>query len=123
MQFLYQYLSQDGATVHVPRELNESNCCNSDTGLHWWKMASYAWLLNAGLPCSVYANSSGICSSYTGSTSRVSDDIRARPLFADYRGSHIYIAHHTNAGGGGTANGTETFRDTSMEHPEHEANS
>ena len=123
MQFLYQYLSQDGATVHVPRELNEATCCNADTGLHWWKMASYAWLLNAGLPCSVYANSSGICSSYTGSASRNSDDIRARPLFADYRGSHIYIAHHTNAGGSGTANGTETFRDTSMEHPEHEANS
>jgi len=32
MQFLYQYLTQDGATVHVPRELNESNCCHSATG-------------------------------------------------------------------------------------------
>ncbi|NLX20835.1 MAG: hypothetical protein GXY55_04070 [Phycisphaerae bacterium] len=123
MQFLYQYLSQDGATVHVPRELNESNCCHPNTSLHWWKMAAYAWLMNAGLPCSVYANSSGICGSYVGSVTRVNDDIRARPLFADYRGSHIYIAHHSNAGGGGTASGTEVYRDSAMEHPAHEANS
>ncbi|MBN1491259.1 MAG: immunoglobulin domain-containing protein [Phycisphaerae bacterium] len=120
MQFLYQYLVQDGATVHVPRTLTESTCCQSDTGLHWWKMAAYSWLRQAGLPCSVYASSSGICSSDMGGVSRVSDDIRARPLFADYRGSHIYIAHHTNAAGG---TGTETFRDTAMEHPAHEANS
>ncbi len=120
MQFLHQYLTQDGATVHVPRELDESNCCNGSTGLHWWKMAAYSWLRHAGLPCSVWGSSSGSCSSETG-PNRYSDDIRARPLFADYRGSDIYVSHHTNAGGGGTANGTITFRDTAMEHPEHEA--
>lgn len=121
-QFLYQYLVQDGATVHVPRELNESNCCNGDTGLAWWKMCAQTWLHANGLPCSVWGSSSGNCGADT-AVSRSSDDIRARPLFADYRGSDIYIAHHTNAGGGGTANGTETFRDTAMEHPAHEANS
>ena len=118
-QFLYQYLAQDGATVHVPRELNESNCCNSYEGLAWWKMAAYSWLRANGLPCSVWANSSGNCGEEN-ATGRSSDDIRARPLFADYRGSDVYIAMHSNAGGGGTANGTETFRDTEMEHPAHE---
>jgi len=111
MQFLYQYLVQDGAVVHVPRELNESNCCHSATGLHWWKMAARYWLQANGLPSSVWDSS----------TTDLNDDIRCRPLFADYRGSDIYLACHTNAGGGGTANGTETYRDTQMEHPAHEA--
>ncbi len=122
LQFLYQYLTQDGATVHVPRELNESNCCHGLTGLAWWKMCAQSWLHGAGLPCSVWASYSGNCGA-DDAVNRNSDDIRARPLFADYRGSDIYIAHHTNAGGSGTANGTETFRDTAMEHPTHEANS
>lgn len=109
-QFLYQYLTQDGATVHVPRELNESNCCHPATGLPWWKMAARYWLQANGIPSYVWNSS----------TSDSNDDIRARPLYADYRGSDIYIACHTNAGGGGTANGTETYRDTAMEHPAHE---
>lgn len=108
MQFLYQYLTQDGATVHVPRELNESNCCHSATGLPWWKMASRYWLQANGLPASVWDSS----------TTDLNDDIRARPLFADYRGSNIYVSCHTNAGGG---TGTETFRDTAMQYPAHEA--
>ncbi|HPD30878.1 MAG TPA: immunoglobulin domain-containing protein [Phycisphaerae bacterium] len=111
-QFLYQYLVQDGATVHVPREMNESNCCHSATGLPWWKMAARYWLQANGLPSSIWDSS----------TTDYNDDIRARPLFADYRGSDIYIAHHTNAFDG-TASGTVTYRDTAMEHPEHEANS
>ncbi|MBP6963901.1 MAG: GerMN domain-containing protein, partial [Armatimonadetes bacterium] len=117
MQFLYQYLTQDGATVHVPRQLNESHCCNPYEGLPYWKMAAYSWLRSNGLPCSVWASYTGNCGEET-AVGRSSDDIRARPLFADYRGSEIYIAHHTNAGGG---TGMETFRDTAMEHPEQEA--
>jgi len=118
-QFLKQYLSQDGATVYSARQLDESDCCNSDTGLAWWKMCAQTWLHHAGLPCSVWASYSGNCGADT-ATSRSSDDIRARPLYADYCGADIYIAHHTNAGGGGTATGTETYRDTAMEHPEYE---
>ena len=119
MQFLYQYLAQDGATVHVPRQLNESDCCHSEIGYPWWKMCAQSWLRNAGLPCSIWANSSGNCGADS-ATARSSDDIRARPLLADYYASDIYLACHTNAAGG---TGTETFRDTSMDHPAHEANS
>jgi len=119
MQYLYQYLVQDGATVHVCRALDESTCCHS-TGYAWWKTAAYIWLRNAGLPCSVYANSSGLCSTDTGSVSRSSDDIRSRPLFADYRGSHIYLSHHSNAAEG---TGTITYRDSAMAYQAHVANS
>ncbi len=110
MQFLNQYLAQDGATVHVCRELDESNCCHGDTGLHWWKMAARYWLEHIGVPSWVWDSS----------TTHYNDDIRARPLYSDYVGSNIYVSCHTNAGGG---TGTETYRDTAMEHPEHETNS
>ncbi len=117
--FLKQYLVQDGATFTSPRQLDQSDCCHPDNGLPWWKMCAQSWLRHAGVPSSVWAN-------YTGNaggdmaTDRGNDDIRARPKYADYVGADIYIAHHTNAGGGGTATGTETFRDTAMEHPEYE---
>lgn len=113
MQFLYQYLSQDGATVHVPRQLDEADCCHAATGLPWWKMAARYWLQHSGLPSSVWNSSD----------SDLNDDIRARPLFADYHGSDIYISHHTNAYKVNQASGTEVYRDTEMEHPVHEANS
>ena len=92
----------------VPRDLNESDCCHSAEGLNWFRMAARYWLqADCCTPPSVWNDSSD----------DLSDDIRARPLFADYYGSNIYIAHHTNAGGSGSARGTETFRDSQMEHP------
>jgi hypothetical protein len=123
MQFLRTYLEQDNATVYVHRDLNESDCCNTATGLPWWKMATHYWLRNQGLPCSVWAAYSGDCTSADGAVDRNSDDLWSRPLYADYVGSDIYLACHTNAGGSGAANGTETFRYSSMEHSEHVENS
>lgn len=116
MQFLNTYLQADGATVEVPRQLDESDCCNSDTGMPWWKMCASSWLHHIGAPGSVWASSSGNTGADT-AADRSSDDVRARPLWADYKGTDIYIACHTNAGGGGTATGTVTYRDTAMEHP------
>lgn len=110
MQFLAQYLSQDGALVTVPRDMNESDCCHSPTGLPWWKMAARYWLQHQGLSSSIWDSSD----------TDYNDDIRARPLYSDYVASDIYIAHHTNAGGG---TGTETYRYDGMDHPAHEANS
>ena len=122
--FLKQYLTQDGATFTSPRQLDQSDCCDSYTGLPWWKMCAESWLHHAGAPCSVWANSSGNCGAdNVAGLNRSSDDIRARPKWADYNNTDIYIAHHTNAGGSGNATGTETFRDTAMEHPAHETNS
>ncbi len=74
------------ATVYSCRQLDESDCCNSDTGLAWWKMCSSTWLHHAGQPCSVWARYSGSCGADT-ATSRSSDDIRARPLYADNAGN------------------------------------
>lgn len=118
-QLLKQYLSQDGAIVTVPRQLDETDGNDPDTGLPWWKMCASSWLHHTGWPCTMWANATGVCGSDT-ATNRYSDDIRARPLYADSQGADIYIAHHTN-GAGGT--GTEVFRDSQMEHPTHEANS
>jgi N-acetylmuramoyl-L-alanine amidase len=122
VQFLKQYLTQDGATFTCPRQLDESDCCNADTGYPWWKMCSQSWLNHLGLPSSIWANYTGVGGGDT-AADRSSDDVRARPLFADYQGSDIYIACHTNAGGAGAATGTETYRDTQMEHPEYVAGS
>ena len=118
VQFLEQYIVQDGGTFYSVREHNENAGNHPATGLPWWKMCSQSYLRNIGAPCSVWASSSGNCGADT-AANRSSDDIRCRPLWADNRGADIYIAHHTNAGGGGTANGTETFRDTAMEKQAH----
>ena len=112
MQYLHRYLAQDGATVYVPRQLNEAVCCHSATGNNWWRLAARYWLQNLGLPPRVWDSS----------TTDLNDDIRARPLYADYVGSNIFISHHTNAFNG-TASGTEVFYDTAMEKPAHVTNS
>ena len=119
VQFLQQYIAQDGGTFASARQLDEGQCCHPNTGLAWWKMCSQSYLRNAGVPCSVWASYTGNCGADT-AAGRGSDDIRCRPLYADWLGYHIYIAMHTNAGGG---TGTETFRDTAMEHPAHVGNS
>lgn len=117
-QFVYEYLAQDGAQVQAHRQLmNESDCCHPDTGMPWWKMCAQSWLKQAGYPCSIWASYSGNCGAET-ATSRSSDDIRARPLFADYHGSDLYIAYHTNAAGG---TGTETFHDSTRDYQAHAA--
>ena len=121
VQFLKQYLVQDGATFICPRQLDESDCCNPDTGYPWWKMCAQVWLHHIGVSSSIWANSSGSTGAdATSGVNRYSDDIRARPLYADNQGADIYIAHHTNAGGG---TGTETYRDSEMEHPAYETSS
>ena len=117
-QFLEQYIKQDGGTFYGVRCHDESYG-NHSTGTAWWKMCSQSWLRGTGVPCSVWASYTGNCGADT-AVGRGSDDIRCRPLYADYIGSQIYIAFHTNAGGG---TGTETFRDTAMEKPAHVANS
>ncbi|NLN75115.1 MAG: hypothetical protein GX139_02240 [Armatimonadetes bacterium] len=119
VQYLKQYVTQDSGIFASARELDESKCCHPSTGLAWWKMCSQSYLRNAGVPCSVWASYTGNCGA-DNAAGRSSDDIRCRPLYADWLGYHIYIAMHTNAGGG---TGTETFYDAAMEKPAHVTNS
>ncbi len=119
VQFLKQYIVQDSGAFYTHRELDETNCCHPITNMPWWKMCSLSWLKNNGVPCSVWGTYTGNCGAET-AVARSNDDLRARPLYADYVGADIYISHHTNAGGG---TGTETWRDSKMEHPAHVANS
>ncbi len=108
---------QDGAIIHGSAGSSmRATAATPIQGWPWWKMCA-----------SILASSCGGVVFRVGELLRQtvrpilrrtasSDDIRARPLYADSQGADIYIAHHTNAGGGGTATGTETFRDTAMEH-------
>ena len=106
---------QDGAIIPTPQAARRERLLQLGYGLALVEDVRATWLHHAGASSSVWASYSGNCGADT-ATSRSSDDIRARPLYADSQGADIYIAHHTNAGGGGTATGTETFRDTAMEH-------
>ncbi|NLN75591.1 MAG: hypothetical protein GX139_04725 [Armatimonadetes bacterium] len=119
VQFLKQYIVQDGGTFFTHRELDETNCCHPQANMPWWKMCTLSWLMHNGFPCSVWGTYTGNCGAET-ATGRSNDDLRARPLYADYVGADIYISHHTNAGGG---TGTETWRDSKMSYPAHVANS
>ncbi len=115
MQYLDIYLNQDGATTKPYRCLNKSYGTDPTSGKAWWQVASYVWLKNLGYPCSVYANYTGDCTLGTGS-SESSDDIRARPLAADYDGTDIYVSLHSNGYQGdctGTCpTGSETYYDS-----------
>ncbi|MFT4512999.1 MAG: N-acetylmuramoyl-L-alanine amidase [Planctomycetota bacterium] len=62
-----------------------------------WRECARYWTQFAGAPNSVYDTTSGQDSS---------DDVTARPRFAEWRGADAFLSVHTNAGGGA---GTSTF--------------
>ncbi|MCK5944018.1 MAG: N-acetylmuramoyl-L-alanine amidase, partial [Planctomycetes bacterium] len=64
-----------------------------------WRECARYWAQHAGAPASVYDSVSG------GQDN--SDDVTARPRFAEWRTADAFISLHTNAGGG---TGTDTFR-------------
>jgi N-acetylmuramoyl-L-alanine amidase len=112
MQYLNTYLTQDGATTKPYRCLDKSYG-NHSTGYPWWKMAAYLWEQHLGYPCSVYANSTGDCTTGSGGTES-GDDIRARPLASDYDNTDIYVSLHSNGYTGDCSvvscpTGTETY--------------
>jgi N-acetylmuramoyl-L-alanine amidase len=119
VMYLNTYLTQDGATTKPDRCLDKSYG-NHSTGHPWWQMAAYAWLQNRGYPCSVYANYSGDCTLGSGS-SESSDDIRSRPLAADYDSTDIYVALHSNGYAGDCTSscptGSETYYDSTSPQP------
>lgn len=62
-----------------------------------WQEAARYWAQFAGAPSHVYDSSTG--EDHT-------DDVRTRPLYAEWRGADAYISLHTNAGGG---SGTSSY--------------
>ena len=108
VQFLNQYLVQDGASVYYPRTLDESLCCFTGyNNTPWWRMAARYWVQHL-LPSRTDI--------WDTSTTHINDDIRTRPLYSDYVGADVYISQHTNAYNG-TASGTEVYYDSAMENP------
>lgn len=63
-----------------------------------WRECARYWAQYAGAPPTVYDASSG--------TQDSSDDVTARPRYAEWRTADAFISLHTNAGGGA---GTDTF--------------
>lgn len=100
-------LRANGAQTRPTRELNKL-VANGESGFPRWQQAARYHVREKGAPESVW-------NSLTGSTTDdLDDDIRVRPLYANWRdangvNSEILVSLHNN-GGGGT--GTETLYDT-----------
>ena len=98
--YLIEFLENDGAYVQKTREHDFSRG-NGPSGHAWWQESAYAWTWDQGYICSVYASSTGLCSTLEGANwNRINDDIRARPLASnlDDRGdTDILVSIHTNA--------------------------
>ena len=119
MQYLNTYLVQDGATTKNYRCLDKSFGNYSVSGSPWWQMAACYWEKELGYPCSVYASYYGDCTLMT--TNHSNDDVRARPLAADYDNTDIYVSLHSNGFKGNCTGstcptGSETYYDNSTEH-------
>jgi N-acetylmuramoyl-L-alanine amidase len=100
-------LRASGAQTRPTRELNKL-VANGESGFPRWQQAARYHVREKGAPESVW-------NSLTSSTTDdLDDDIRVRPLYANWRdangiNSEILVSLHNN-GGGGT--GTETLYDT-----------
>ena len=118
-RYLESYLAADSATVKMVRCTNLNQGNSPWPGNYpWWQMAACYWLQQIGYPGSVYG-SGGLPLGSGGSDS--TNDIRSRPLAADYDNTNIFISVHTNglAGdcyGGGCPTGTDTYYDCGTEH-------
>lgn len=103
IQSLQQRLLADGAWVRPTRNMDKS-AGNGESGNPKWQEAARYHIKALGVPASVWDSS----------TSDLNDDIRARPLYANWvdgngQNAEILVSIHNN-GGGGT--GTETLYDT-----------
>jgi N-acetylmuramoyl-L-alanine amidase len=119
MNYLNQYLIQDGAVTKVYRCLDKNYGTHAGSGEPWWRMSAGYWLKLLGYPCSVYASLTGDCTLGTGA-SESDDSLRSRGLASDYDGTDIYVSLHSNGASGDCTsscpNGTCTYYDTSTEH-------
>lgn len=103
VQSLQQSLLADGAWVRPTRTMDKSAGIGESDHPKWQEAARYH-IKALGVPASVWDSS----------TSDLNDDIRARPLYANWvdgngQNAEILVSIHNN-GGGGT--GTETLYDT-----------
>lgn len=103
VQYLNEFLLAQGATVYSTREL-DLNAGNGTSGYPKWQEASRYHLEALGVDESVW-NSLPSESDWT-------NDLRARPLYANSLDADILVNVHTN-GSNGSGTGTETWYDSS----------
>lgn len=112
MQYVYNILVNNGATVYPCRELDKTygQCTTNFTfasetrtnpNKPWWHMAGLYYAARQGAPSSVYDN---------GRTTDYNRDIAVRPYYANWRGADIMVSLHNN-GDSGTSSGTLTMYD------------
>jgi N-acetylmuramoyl-L-alanine amidase len=100
-------LAAAGASIRNAREMNKQ-AGNGESGFPKWQESSRYYVKSLGVPESVWNSLT------TATTDDYDDDIRVRPLYANWQdangvNSEILVSLHNN-GGGGT--GTETLYDT-----------
>ncbi|HNT36793.1 MAG TPA: GerMN domain-containing protein, partial [bacterium] len=78
------YLESEGTDLSVARDMHVRQRVEGISGKPRWQEASYIWLSQNGFPCIVYANSTGLCDTAQGATSRRNDDIRCAALAGQY---------------------------------------
>jgi len=75
-----------------------------ESGFSKWRESTRTYLRSLGVSPSIWDSSADATAA-----GQISDDIRARPLYANAMGAGLFISLHNNAGGG---TGTETLYDT-----------
>jgi N-acetylmuramoyl-L-alanine amidase len=114
--YLSPLLAAQGATVRTTRELNKS-AGTGDSGRPKWQEAARYYIKSLGVPASVWNTSAS-----TSTNDQLDDDIRSRPLYANWvdangNNADILISIHNNgANVPGTGTGTETLYDTTNGH-------
>lgn len=92
----------------VPLRNFDRNAGNGESGHLKWQESCRTHLKAIGAPSSLWNSDAS-----TSPDLQYNQDIRARPLYANYAGASLFISLHNN-GGGGT--GTETLYDTTNGH-------
>lgn len=91
--------------THIHLRNFDRNAGNGESGRPKWQECARQHLKTIGAPSSVWNSAVG-----TSGDPQYNQDIRARPLYANYTGARLFVSLHNNAGGG---TGTETLYDTS----------
>lgn len=103
VQLLHQRLQAEGAWLRTTRNMDR-DAGNGESGNPKWQEAARYHIKSLGLPAAIWDSS----------TTDLNDDIRSRPLYANWvdgngQNAEVLVSLHNN-GGGGT--GTETLYDT-----------
>ncbi|QDS17528.1 N-acetylmuramoyl-L-alanine amidase [Xanthomonas arboricola] len=97
-------LTARGSQVAIVKPRSDSTAIHAPSGEQWWKVAA-KYHLQSLLP----THGADIWDTLPYDTSKLqeyNEDIRSRPLYANYLGADYLVSIHTNAGANATSHGT-----------------